>query len=97
MEEFVYYGELFDLYQGLLTDKQKHYFEDYYFQNLSLGEMAENENVSRNAIFKQVHNTVEKLKEYESVLHLYDKKNKLIKAMEYTSLDDVKKVIDEVI
>ena len=45
---------LYDLYQGLLTEKQKKYFEDYYFDNLSLGEMSDAYDVSRNAIFKQI-------------------------------------------
>lgn len=97
MEEFVYYGELYDLYQGLLTQKQRHYFEDYYFHNLSLGEMAENEQVSRNAIFKQVHHTVEKLNEYESVLGMYQKKEKLEKVLESTSLEEAKKIIEEIL
>ena len=97
MEEFVYYGELYDLYQGLLTQKQRHYFEDYYFHNLSLGEMAENEQVSRNAIFKQVHHTVEKLKEYESVLGMYQKKEKLEKVLESTSLEEAKKIIEDIL
>ena len=64
MEDYVYYGELYDLYQQLLTDKQRAYFEDYYFQNLSLGEMAENYQVSRNAIFRQLHIVTKKLEEY---------------------------------
>ena len=72
MEDFVYYGELYDLYGELLTKKQKQYFEDYYFQNLSLGEMADNYAVSRNAIFKQIHIVVDKLMEYEEKLHLLE-------------------------
>ena len=35
MEDIVYYNELYDLYGELLTDKQRKYFEDYYFYNLS--------------------------------------------------------------
>lgn len=97
MEDFVYYGELFDLYRDLLTDKQKKYFEDYYFENLSLGEMAENYNVSRNAIFKQVHHTVEKLQEYEEILHLYDKRQKLEKALHNNQIEEIKKIIEEIL
>ena len=55
MEEVLYFNELYDLYSGLLTQKQRDYFEDYYFNNLSFSEMAENYHVSRNAIFKQIH------------------------------------------
>lgn len=97
MEDFVYYGELYDLYQGLLTEKQCHYFEDYYFHNLSLGEMAENYEVSRNAIFKQIHITVEKLQEYEEILQLFLKKQKLRAALQLKQIDDIKKQIEEVL
>lgn len=74
MEELVYFNELYDLYGGLLTEKQREYFEDYYFNNLSFSEMAENYDVSRNAIFKQIHIVTDKLKEYEMILKLYKKK-----------------------
>ena len=78
MEDIVYYNALYDLYSSLLTEKQREYFEDYYFHNLSFAEMAENYDVSRNAMFKQVHIVVDKLKEYEDCLHLYQKKQKLM-------------------
>ncbi len=64
MDDVVYYNDLYDLYGDLLTDKQKEYFEDYYFNNLSFSEMAENYDVSRNAIFKQIHIVTDKLQEY---------------------------------
>ena len=55
MEEYdLYIISLYDTYNSLLTDKQKLYFEDYYFNNLSLSEMSENYEVSRNAIHKQI-------------------------------------------
>ena len=34
MDEFNYLASLYDYYQGLLTEKQRSYFEDYYFDNL---------------------------------------------------------------
>ena len=78
MEDFVLYSELYDIYGELLTSKQKEYFEDYYFNNLSFSEMADQYKVSRNAVFKQVHIVIEKLEEYEEKLHLYQKKKKLL-------------------
>ena len=77
MEDVILYNELYDLYGGLLTDKQREYFEDYYFNDLSFSEMAEDYDVSRNAVFKQVHIVIDKLNEYESILHLKEKKDKL--------------------
>ena len=78
MDEVVYYNDLYDLYGDLLTDKQRKYFEDYYFENLSFSEMASDYDVSRNAAFKQVHIVCEKLDELENKLHLLEKKNKLL-------------------
>ncbi len=78
MEDIIYYNNLYDLYGDLLTEKQKKYFEDYYFHNLSFSEMAENYGVSRNAVFRQIHITINKLEEYESKLKLLFKKNKII-------------------
>ena len=88
MKEVIYYNNLYDLYGDLLTDKQKKYFEDYYFNNLSFSEMAENYNVSRNAIFKQLHIVTDKLEKYESKLKLLEKREKLLKVID--SIDDKK-------
>ena len=88
MDEVVYYNELYDLYGELLTDKQRKYFEDYYFNNLSYSEMADDFEVSRNAIFKQVHIVTEKLVEYEEKLHLLEKKNKILNII--NEIDDKK-------
>ena len=97
MEDYVYYGELYDLYQQLFTDKQKAYFEDYYFQNLSLGEMAENYQVSRNAIFKQLHIVTDKLKEYEEKLQLLEKRKQLEEISQAIDNLDIKKKLEELI
>lgn len=77
MEEVVYYNKLYDMYGELLTDTQKKYFEDYYFNNLSYSEMSETYGVSRNAIFKQLKFVTNKLIEYEDKLKLLDKINKI--------------------
>ena len=54
MEKLIYLNNLFDLYGMLLTDKQQLYFKEYYFNNLSYGEIGEKYNTSRNAIFRQL-------------------------------------------
>lgn len=97
MKDVIYYNNLYDLYSNLLTDKQKNYFEDYYFNNLSLSEMAENYNVSRNAISKQLHNIVSKLIDYEEKLQLLNKKNKLLELFDMIDNDDLKKKLEDVI
>lgn len=82
MDKTVYLNELYDYYQTLLTKKQQQYFEDYYFANLSLSEMAENYEVSRNAIYGQLKLVEKKLEEYESKLQLVSKKEKIKKLLE---------------
>lgn len=74
MEKQIFLGELYDLYKELFTDKQQSYFEDYYFANLSYGEISQNYGVSRAAIYKQLKMMEEKLLEYEEKLKLYQKK-----------------------
>ncbi len=61
---------LYDLYQDLLTEKQKVYFEGYYFDDYTLQEISENNNVSRNAVHDQLKRTINKLNDFESKLHL---------------------------
>lgn len=85
IDEINEYVPLFDMYQSLLTGKQKEYFIMYYYEDFSLGEIASNLNVSRNAVFDVVKKTENILKEYESKLHLYEKKLKREKI--YQTLD----------
>ena len=77
MEKLIYLNNLYDLYGILLTKKQQIYFEEYYFNNLSYGEISEKYNISRNACFKQLKNIEEKLLEYEEKLNLLYKKKKI--------------------
>ena len=96
MENQVLLCILYDYYGELLTDKQKKYFKDYYFENLSLSEMSENYNISRNAIHKNLKETEEKLLYYEKVLKLYEK-NKKIKKIINNLDDDLKNKLLELI
>ena len=79
---------LYDCYGELLSSIQKKYFEDYYFNNLSLSEIATDANVSRNAIHKQLKTIVEKLQFFEDKLNLIDKKNKILKEINDSNLKE---------
>ena len=86
---------LFDYYENLLTDSQKDYFVDYYFNDLSLSEIAENKGVSRNAVSKDLKLTVNKLNNYEEVLKLYKKDKKIRKVLdEYNNSELKEKIIN---
>lgn len=77
MEDIIYYNNLYDYYGSLLTEKQSKYFKDYYFNNLSLQEIADNYNVSKNAISKTLIEVNNKLDDYEKKLKLYNNKQKI--------------------
>ena len=62
---------LLEFYQPLLTSKQEEYIELYYADDYSLGEIAENFAVSRQAVYDNIRRTVKALEEYEQKLHLY--------------------------
>lgn len=69
--------DLYDIYGSLLTEKQRNYFEDYYFMDLSLSEMAENYGISRNGAFDQIKRAVLALEDYENHIHLLEKIKKI--------------------
>ncbi len=87
---------LYDYYGDLFNDKQKEYFEDYYFNNLSLGEISDNIGISRNAIHKVIKNIEEKLLFYEDKLKLYDKNIKINKLLNDVD-DNLKEKIKELL
>lgn len=64
---------LFDFYQALLTDKQRSYMQLYYLDDLSLGEIAESYEVSRQAVYDNIRRTEAMLEEYEEKLQLFTK------------------------
>lgn len=64
---------LYDFYQTLLTDKQRVYMQLYYLDDLSLGEIAEEYSVSRQAVYDNVRRTEAMLEDYEEKLQLFSK------------------------
>ena len=97
MEEINKLILLYDYYGELLSDSQKKYFEDYYFNNLSLGEISDEIGVSRNAVHKQIKNAVEKLYFYEEKLKLISKTNSLIDLISQIQDTKLKKELIDII
>ena len=63
-------GDLYAYYGCLLTKSQQSYFEDYYYNDLSLGEIALNHQVSRQAVYDNLRRCRKLLKNYEDNLHM---------------------------
>ena len=97
MDKKLYLINLYDYYGSLLTDKQQSYFENYYFNDYSLAEIAENDNVSRNAEHGQLKIVEEKLNEYEDKLKLYSNGNKIKKLLTKIEEKEIVEKIEELI
>jgi uncharacterized protein len=91
---------LFDFYQSLLTPKQRSYMVLYYLDDYSLGEIAEEYKVSRQAVYDNIKRTETMLEEYENKLNLFEKfqlRQKVIKQCK-NAINDVQQIkilIDE--
>lgn len=64
---------LYDFYYSLLTPKQQSYMSLYYLEDYSLGEIAEEYDVSRQAVYDNIKRTETMLEEYEEKLLLFQK------------------------
>jgi len=81
---------LYDFYQSLLTPKQQSYMSLYYLDDFSLGEIADEYGVSRQAVYDNIKRTEAMLEEYEEKLLLFDKFQRRSKL-----LNEIKVVLNE--
>lgn len=96
---------LFEFYSTLLTEKQMNYIELYYADDFSLGEIAEEYDVSRQAVYDNIKRTEKLLETYERKLHLYSNyvvRQELIDEIKsmlkesYPETDSIKILLDKI-
>ncbi|MDD9270256.1 putative DNA-binding protein [Paenibacillus sp. GCM10023248] len=78
---------LFDFYEPLLTEKQRTFLRLYFHDDYSLGEIAENFEISRQAVYEHIKRAELTLQEYEAKLHLLHKHEQRVKLR--TELDQL--------
>ena len=96
MEEKVKISILLELYGDLLTDKQKEFMNYYYNDDLSLSEIAENNDITRQAVRTILLKSKRKLEEYEEKLNFMQKEINIkeeIEKIEKTKLNENQKII----
>lgn len=81
--------DLLELYGRLLTEKQSRLLEFYYFDDLSLSEIAENEGGSRQGAMDVIKRAEKELLKIEDTLGLYNRNNVQTKL-----IDELKSVLD---
>ena len=64
---------LYDIYGGLLTDKQQNCMEMHFYNDLSLSEIADEYGVSRQAIYDLIKRAGQILERYEDRLKLLER------------------------
>ncbi len=67
MDKFLV-NELLDFYGGLLTENQQKICNDYFREDYSYQEIAENNKVSRTAVYDTIKRVKQELETYESIL-----------------------------
>jgi predicted DNA-binding protein YlxM (UPF0122 family) len=89
---------LYDKYGPLLTEREEALFRYYYSYDLSLGEIAENEKISRAAVSDSLNKSLTKLREYEDKLHLVakgEKSERLLATLEKGTAEEKGKALKE--
>ncbi len=97
MEKDLRYAELFQLYGELLTKRQQEIFSCHYLLDLSLSEIAEPDGNTRQSVYAVVKKVKSKLDEYEKVLRLYEKNQKLIELSKVATDENLAKQILEIV
>ena len=73
MENKISQGNLYDFYGEMLNEHQREVYEDFVLNDLSLGEIAADRGISRQAVHDSVKRSTKQLEEYEAKLHLIEK------------------------
>ncbi len=71
LEKTLTLSQLFDFYGSLLTSRQQEIMRLYFYQDLSLGEIAENLDISRQGVYDHLQRAEKQLQDYEEELGLF--------------------------
>ncbi len=88
MKEREYILTLYEIYKNLLNDREREYFENYYFEDYSLQEIADNFKVSKSYVGKFLNGIEDKLNNYEESLNINSKNNKIRELIKDSDLKD---------
>ena len=94
LEKTIEISLLFDYYGNMLTEKQQETMKLYYYHDLSLAEIAEKLNISRQGVYDHLHRGEDILRDYESKIGLINRYNKFKEKIDNLLADINKLEID---
>ncbi len=97
MEEFIYYGLLFDIYKTLLNNKSQEFFRLYYEENLTMQEIADEFKVSKSYVGSVIKKTEKKLDELENNLKIYEHRHFLANLIKLNDIEKIKQGINKIL
>ena len=101
MEKIVEQGLLYDFYGDLLTEHQRAVYEDAVYNDMSLSELADAYEVSRQGIHDLLKRCDKILLGYEDKLHLVEKFTKIEELLhdmkETEQLSEIHRIADEIL
>ena len=77
MDRIVALGQLMDYYGSVLTERKYHLVSQYVYEDLSLSEISERENISRQAVHDAVSTAEAELQEMENRIGMIRKANEI--------------------
>ena len=94
MEKNLKLISLYEIYNSMLTKRMREIFELYYYSDLSLREIAENKNISYQAVNDCIKKVTKQLFDYEENINAMEFKQDLLFLLENSDINN--KEIDKI-
>ena len=91
-------NDLLDWYENLLTKKQRDIMHYYYQQDLSLREIADELNISHNAVYDTITRASKRLEEVErqvGALAMYQQLQRLLVELKSKNIEEIDELIEK--
>ena len=97
LNEFLEVSTLLDYYKNLLSDKQREYLINHFEDDLSLSEIAKNNDVSRQAVYDNIKRGIKLLKDYEEKLGFHEREKQIYQELLELKKDFKKEKLNDII
>ena len=97
MDNREYITTLYEIYKELLNEKERNYFEYYYFEDYSMQEIADLYKVSKAYASKYLNKINDQIINYEKILKINDRNSKIIDLLKNVNDSELKSKIIELL